>query len=288
MTGVLWSASLVSLVRNNRVRPAKPVMPVEERVVLGLEATLQDEESSIRRQAAWALGLLSVDEAVVNLGMALADPSKDVRMAALRALAHIGTDEAGSQLVTVLMEPSRRMQGEAIDALGKVGYKPAAPQLLFIYDAAQGREMGDRALTALARIGAPEARGVFLQNMTSSDPSRRRWAVEGMGRLRNENLAGSLTKDFLREPEPSVQSAYCFRLGTGGKTGVHRSNCLVPRGSVSARAVGRLFGGARKPLLDGARSLSIRSRCRRQKGHGVGARKSRRPGRHPLSEATSR
>ncbi len=197
--------------------PAEPVIPVEERVVLGLEARLQDEESSIRRQAAWALGLLSVDEAVDSLGMALADPSKDVRMEALRALAHIGTDEAGSQLVTVLMEPSRRMQGEAIDALGEVGYKPAAPQLLSIYDAEQGREMGDRALTALARIGAPEARGVFLQNMTSSDPLRRRWAVEGMGRLRDENLAGSLTKDFLREPEPSVQSAYCFALALVGR-----------------------------------------------------------------------
>ena len=203
--------------RQPRRPPAEPVIPVEERVALGLEATLQDEESSIRRQAAWALGLLSVDEAVDGLGMVLADPSKDVRMEALRALAHIGTDEAGSQLVTVLMEPSRRMQGEAIDALGKVGYKPAAPQLLSIYDAEQGRKMGDRALTALARIGAPEARGVFLQNMTSSDPSRRRWAVEGIGRLRDENLAGSLTKDFLREPEPSVQSAYCFALALVGR-----------------------------------------------------------------------
>ncbi len=197
--------------------PAEPVIPVEERVVLGLEARLSDEESSIRRQAAWAIGLLSIDEAVDNLGMALADPSKDVRLEALRALTHIGTHEAGSQLVTVLMEPSRKMQGEAIDALGEIGYKPAAPPLLSIYEAEQGREMGDRALTALARMGAPEARAVFLQNMTSSDPLRRRWAVEGMGRLRNENLAGSLTKDFLREPEPSVQSAYCFALVLVGR-----------------------------------------------------------------------
>ena len=197
--------------------PVEPVIPVEERVVLGLEARLTDEEASIRRQAAWALGRLSIDEAADNLGMALADPSKDVRLAALTALTRIGTDEAGSQLVTVLMEPSRQMQGKAIDALGDVGYKPAASQLLAIYDAEQGRKMGDRALTALARIGAPEARGVFLQNMTNSDPLRRRWAVEGMGRLRNENLAGSLTKDFLREPEPSVQSAYCFALALVGR-----------------------------------------------------------------------
>ena len=198
--------------------PSEPVIPVEERVVLGLEATLRDEESSIRRKAVWALGALSVEGAVDSLGIALADPSKDVRLAALRALTHIGTDEAGSQLLTVLMmESSRRMQGEVIDALGQVGYKPAAPPLLSIYDAEQGREMGDRALTALARIGAPEARGVFLQNMTSSDPLRRRWAVEGMGRLRDENLAGSLTKDFLREPEPSVQSAYCFALALVGR-----------------------------------------------------------------------
>ena len=35
--------------------------------------------------------------------------------------------------------------------------------------------------------------------------------MEGLGRLRDENLKTSLTKDFLREPDASVQAAYVSR-----------------------------------------------------------------------------
>jgi HEAT repeat protein len=190
---------------------------VEERVVLGLEARLRDDESSLREEAAASLGLLRLTDAVDSLGAALADPSKDVRLQAVESLAQIGGDAAGAQLVSALMEPTRQIQGEAIDSLGRIGYLPAAPHLLTIYDAEQGKEMGDRALTALALMGAPEARGVFLQTMTSTSAARRRWAVEGLGRLRDENLKRSLTKDFLREPEPTVQLAYCLGLTLIGR-----------------------------------------------------------------------
>ena len=41
--------------------------------------------------------------------------------------------------------------------------------------------------------------------------------MEGLGRLRDENLKTSLTKDFLREPDGSVQAAYCFALTLIGR-----------------------------------------------------------------------
>ena len=152
-----------------------------------------------------------------SLGTSLADPSKDVRTEAVEALTLIGGEEAGAQLVAGLSEPSRQIQGQVVEALGRLRYAPAADELLAVYDDWQGKELGDKALTALALIGAPQSRGVFLQNMTSVSSQRRRWAVEGMGRLRDENLRTSLTKDFLREPDASVQSAYCFALSLIGR-----------------------------------------------------------------------
>ncbi len=208
----------LAVFKDQQPRPAvRPVRPVEEKVVLGLEARLQDDEASLRRQAAFALGILRAEEAVDSLGMALADPASEVRTEAVEALAVIGGDGAGAQLLTSLSEPSRQIQGQVIDALGRVRYQPAAAQLLVVYEGWQGKELGDKSLIALSLMGAPAARGVFLQNMVSGNAVRRRWAVEGLGRLRDENLKTSLTKDFLREPNASVQAAYCFALTLIGR-----------------------------------------------------------------------
>lgn len=208
----------LAVFKDQQPRPAvRPTMAVDERVILGLEARLQDDEESLRRQAAFALGVLRAESAVDSLGMALGDPSKSVRTEAVEALTTIGGDGAGAELLTALSEPSRDIQGQVVDALGRIRYLPAAPQLLTIHEGWQGKELGNKSLTALSLMGAPEARGVFLQNMTSGNASHRRWAAEGLGRLRDENLRSSLTKDFLREPDESVQAAYCFALTLIGR-----------------------------------------------------------------------
>jgi HEAT repeat protein len=72
--------------------------------------------------------------------------------------------------------------------------------------------MGDLALSALSQMGAPEARGVFYQNMTNQKAQRRQYAVAGLGRLGDRALTSGLIKDFLREPDESVQLAYCFSI----------------------------------------------------------------------------
>jgi HEAT repeat protein len=66
-------------------------------------------------------------------------------------------------------------------------------------------------------MGAPEARGVFYYQMTSMQSEQRRWAAEGLGRLSDESLIPGMMKDFLREPDPSVQLAYCFALARLGQ-----------------------------------------------------------------------
>jgi HEAT repeat protein len=189
------------------------LIPVSSDVVTGFEARLQDDEPALRCRAAYTLGVLAAQDAVDSLGVALSDPQKDVRLEAASALAAIGNDAAGEALRGTLSIASSdaSFAGHIVDALGRMKYLPAAPELVSIYDG-NVNSLGDRALRALALMGAPEARGVFYYQMTSKRFEQRRWAAEGLGRLNDKSLVPGMMKDFLREPDPSVQLAYCFAL----------------------------------------------------------------------------
>jgi HEAT repeat protein len=191
---------------------------VSPEVVTAFEARLQDEESVLRRRAAYSLGVLGSPDGVDSLGAALSDPEKDVRMEAASALAAIGNDAAGEALRGSLSlaatEPD--FAGRVVDALGQMKYLPAGPELVAIYDG-NVNKLGDRALRALALMGSPDARGVFYYQMTSTRAEQRRWAAEGLGRLSDKSLIPGMTKDFLREPDPAVQLAYCFALARLGE-----------------------------------------------------------------------
>jgi HEAT repeat protein len=192
--------------------PLNGLIPVSPEVVSGFEQRLQDEEPVLRRRAAYSLGVLSADDAVDTLGAALYDPSPDVRLEAIDALGKIGNDPAGEALRGALESSAEpEITARVIDALGRMQYQPAGPALVAIHDG-NVNKLGDRALRALALMGAPDARGVFYYQMTSKRAEQRRWAVEGLGRLSDESLIPGMMKDFLREPDPSVQLAYCFAL----------------------------------------------------------------------------
>jgi HEAT repeat protein len=194
------------------------LIPLSSEVVAALEASLQDEEPALRRRAAYTLGLLGAADAVDSLGAALSDPQKDVRMEAVSALAAIGNHAAGEALRSVLSiaASDASFAGHVVDALGQMKHLPAGPELVSIYDG-NVNDLGNRALRSLALMGAPEARGVFYYQMTSKQSEQRRWAAEGLGRFSDKSLIPGMMKDFLREPDPSVQLAYCFALARLGE-----------------------------------------------------------------------
>jgi HEAT repeat protein len=194
------------------------LIPVSSDVVTALEARLQDEEPVLRRRAAYTLGMLAAADAVDSLGAALSDPKKDVRMEVVSALASIGNDAAGEALRGNLSiaASDASFAGHVVDALGQMKYLPAGSELVSIYDG-NLNNLGDRALRSLALMGAPEARGIFYYQMTSKRADQRRWAAEGLGRLSDKSLIPGMMKDFLREPDPSVQLAYCFALARLGQ-----------------------------------------------------------------------
>ena len=194
----------------------KGLIPFDPRVADAVTARLQDEEPAIRRRAAYTLGVLGAESAVAGLSSSLYDRDKSVRREAIRALSQIGSDDAGEALRDALGGAPNDLTGDVVDALGHMKYEPAAPQLVSIYDS-NVNKLGDRALRALAEMGSSEARAVFYYQMTSKKADQRRWAVEGLGRLEDPGMVPGLIKDFLREPDPRVQLAYCFALSYLGE-----------------------------------------------------------------------
>jgi len=194
-----------------------PVTPPETKVVRAVEARLRDEEPSIRQRAVYMLGILEIEESVEVIARALPDMNQDVRNEVVLALGRIGGEVAGQALIRALADSSKDTRRRVMEALGRMRYQPAARALMSIWDANQGKPEGDRALEALGLMGATEARGIFYQNLTNIKAVRRRYAVEGLGRLNDTNLLPGLTKDFLREPEAEVQLAYCFSIALLGR-----------------------------------------------------------------------
>jgi HEAT repeat protein len=200
-----------------RTPPLNGLIPVSPEVVTALELRLQDEEPGLRKRAAYSLGVLRAKDAVDSLAASLYDPVDDVRLQSVEALGQIGTPDSGEALRAALSGATSDTTGSVVDALGRMQYKPAATELVSIYDG-NVNKLGDRALRALSLMGAPEARGIFYYQMTSKSSEHRRWAVEGLGRLDDETLVPGMMKDFLREPDASVQLAYCFALTRLGRT----------------------------------------------------------------------
>ena len=76
----------------------------QEQKVERLIKELQDEDSGVRVNAAWALGEIGAVDAVPALIQALQDPDSEVRVNVVWVLGQIGTPEAIKAAVTALIQ----------------------------------------------------------------------------------------------------------------------------------------------------------------------------------------
>ena len=194
-----------------------PLRPVDPAIVEAVVGRLGDEDDEVRRRAAVGLGALRQESTAAALAHAASnDPEDRVAREAVRSLGELGTDAAGALLLGFVEED--RVREEALAALGRFAYAPAIPRLIQIYDHDPGNSNGRAALAALARAGAPLARGTFYHELRNRDARRRASAAAGLGRLDDASLADGLIRDFLREDDRRVQLAFCFALVRLGET----------------------------------------------------------------------
>ncbi len=189
-----------------------PYTVVDPTVFRGIAATLRDEQKGIRAESAYALGILDGRGAVRDVVAALQDPEADVRAAAATALGKIGTAEDGKALIPLLADESTGVRRRAMQAIGVLRVRDAGPALRELFEQNRRRELGNRVLGALSRIGDPAQGDLFRELLSSSDPEQRRLAIEGLGRIADGSMLGAFKKDYQREKNPDVRLAYNFAL----------------------------------------------------------------------------
>ena len=220
-----------------------PYTVVDPAVFQGLVGTLRDEEPRLRAESAQAIGILGGESVSDQLVAALQDPESNVRGAAVTALAKIGDAEDGRALVPLLADESSEVRNRAIEAMGVLRVTDAGPALRELYEQNERRALGTRALAAMARTGDPNQADLYRQLLESTDPERRRMAVEGLARVSDPSVIDGFKKDFQREKNSEVSLAYNFAITLLGDRAFLDSIVLAlpASGGRSARARGYIM-----------------------------------------------
>ena len=168
-----------------------------------LAEQMQSPVAEHRARACLALGRIA-DPATLNLLLsALRDPIPGVRAAAGFAvglmqsrefLAERGRDAeplAGEALIAALEDEDRLVVTRVVEALGKMGWQAAFPRIT------QTAAPLPATMTALVRLGNPEAVPWIIPYLRSDDQDARRAAADALQGL-EANVDADITRSFLR------------------------------------------------------------------------------------------
>jgi HEAT repeat protein len=228
-----------------------PYVMVDPSVHDALARALLDERSHIREDAAYALGILDGRSALRNLTTALQDPDPDVRAAAATAIGKLGTTEDGRVLIPLLADESNAVRLRVLHALGVLKVTAAGPALREMYEANKRRELGEKVLATLSRIGDPAQAELFQQLVQERNPEHKRLAVEGLGRLADPSRLGAFKKDYQREKHEDVRLAYAFALTRlGDRAFLDTIVLTLPSRTLGRRARGYILEMGREMLPD--------------------------------------
>ena len=192
-----------------------------------LVKALADEQPSVRRDAAYAAGIVltpPVTEAVAfELLASLSDREPSVRVAAARALGRLGVEDAGVPLIGRVNDEDLDVRLASMRALGDLRYERAVvaltDQFKFYVRGAAGRS----AISALAAIGHPSTIPLFEAQTTSGYPAHRTAAYEGLARSGGAVAAAPRIKGAMgSEKDTRVLIAMAFALASAGHDDIDR------------------------------------------------------------------
>jgi HEAT repeat protein len=197
--------------------------PVSPALLTNLVRGLADDWPSVRRDAAYALGVVLVppiDTRVADqLMYSLADPDGSVRLAAARALGRLRATTVGDQLIGRIVDTDLPVRLAAIRAVGEIRDTRALVALQHQLDYYRGGIAGRTALQALARIAHKSLAPLFAAEKFSNSDEHRQYAYEGIARIGGVPAADAVAMEQLltAERDESVAAAMAFALAAGGR-----------------------------------------------------------------------
>jgi HEAT repeat protein len=239
--------------------------------VQALCGALDDEESAVRREAAWSL--LQIVMLGDNTGFpvsrlidALADPDADVRWKAAAALEALGTSasEAIGPLLKVLKsDPESRPRGNAAAALAKISNGSTVVRTLVEVLSDGDNNVATAAVTALGEIGPPAREAVpsLLTAYRDFAPAFRGYVVRALGKI------GSASREVIQALSESITTsgksecvAECSALGDLGPAAESAVPVLIKamENPVLRRAAAEALGKIGAPVADVVPALTFR------------------------------
>ena len=203
------------------------VWPVPAELSVALVKALADEAPPVRRDAAYALGIVLAppvtDAVAFEIMSSLSDREPSVRIAAARALGHLRVQAAGVALVGRVNDEDLDVRLASMRALGDLRYERAVAALTDQFTFYVRGIAGRSALTALGAIGHSSSIPLFEAQTTSGYPAHRRAAYEGLARSgRAGAIAPRIEAAMGSEKDARVLTAMAFALASAGRDGVNR------------------------------------------------------------------
>jgi HEAT repeat protein len=202
--------------------------PLPAALVTNLVRGLADEWPSIRRDAAYGLGIVMTppiaSQVEDELIYSLADPDASVRVAAARALGRLRATRAGDHLIGRIVDTDISVRLAAIRAVGEIREARALTALQGQVDYYRGATAARTALEAIARIAHRSTWEMFSVERFSKNDAHRRYAYEGIARLGGIPATDALAVEQLlaEERDEEVAAAMAFALAAAGRPQVDR------------------------------------------------------------------
>jgi HEAT repeat protein len=202
-----------------------PEIKVDPSATEALRNRLQDSDEEIRAKTAQALGILRANDSVPAMLETLRqDRSDDVRFELIRSFRKIQDPSVAKDLMNYITYGDVKVRNEAVLTVGRLRYRAAVPELTSLYKKEIGlpaksidKTYRTLVLDALAFIGDPESKDLFLQEKQDSDEVLRLHAVEGLARIGDPAMATDLSRDRLREKNSKLTTAQAYALYRMGR-----------------------------------------------------------------------
>jgi len=207
--GIQWLNPFLETYEATIVEPFTQIDPrIIDEIV---EVALHDRDQEVKTVAIRALGVLRATSVIPQLGELMLANSF-VRIEILRTFIKLEDRSAAQYIIPFLNANDSEVRYEALTAIGLLRSEAAGGELIKVYGSSQDEKTKDLVLEALALIGDPAARDIFLANLPSGKTERRRFAYEALGRIGDEQYVERVSRDRLRERKADVKLAQAFAL----------------------------------------------------------------------------
>ncbi|GAB1539354.1 hypothetical protein NUACC21_20200 [Scytonema sp. NUACC21] len=186
-----------------------------EEAINTLLALLEDKSSSVRANAAEALGKIGSEAAISSLIKLIEDPGSSVRARAAYALGQIGSEEAIPSLIKLIEDPEIDVGYLSALGLGKIGSEAAISGLIKLIEHSES-DVRYSAVEGLAKIGSEAVIPGLIKLIEHSESDVRYSAIEGLAKIGLEAAIPHLIKVIQEDPEIDVRAHAAQALGQIG------------------------------------------------------------------------